>query len=318
MSILILGALIIDLIVGDPRGIPHPVVLMGSFIKKCERVLRKTARRALWLKTGGVLLVIAVCTAAYGITWSLIWLAGTVHPYLALVVHLWLLSTTLAVKSLVQHARAVAEPLGRGDIPAARQRVSLIVGRDTGGLNEREISRATVETVAENTVDGILSPLFYAFIGGAPLAMMYKAVNTMDSMIGHRHKDYLHLGWAAARLDDIANYIPARLAGLLYIIISIGSPGGIGPTVRAILKDAPNHPSPNSGIPEAAVAGALGVQLGGTNHYRGEVSHRAFMGQEKYPLNHRHIQQALNLTYGVTALAVVVGILLRFLYEGRF
>ncbi len=318
MSILILAALLVDLLVGDPRCIPHPVVLIGSLIHKGEAAVRKITGGTTGLKVGGVLLVTVVCAVTYMITWGLIWLAGTVHLWLGLVVHLWLLSTTLAVKSLHQHARAVAEPLARGDILTARRKVSLIVGRDTEGLNEREISRATVETVAENTVDGILSPLFYAFIGGAPLAMTYKAINTMDSMIGHRNKDYLYLGWAAARLDDLANYLPARLAGLFYVFLSTGSPGGLRSTVRAILKDAPAHPSPNSGIPEAAVAGALGVQLGGTNYYRGEVSRRALMGEEKYPLTYRHIQQALNLTYGVTALSVAVGVLVRFVFESKF
>ncbi|SHE49374.1 adenosylcobinamide-phosphate synthase CbiB [Desulforamulus putei] len=318
MSVLILAALLIDLLVGDPRCLPHPVVLMGSLIQKCEALIRKTATDATALRIGGVLLVIAVCTVTYFITQGLIWLAGTVHPWLGLAVHLWLLSTTLAVKSLHQHARAVAEPLARGDIVTARQKVSLIVGRDCENLNEREITRATVETVAENTVDGIVSPLFYAFIGGAPLAMTYKAINTMDSMIGHRHQDYLYLGWAAARLDDLANYLPARLAGVFYSFLSIGSPGGFTSTVRAVLRDAPAHPSPNSGIPEAAVAGALGIQLGGTNYYRGEASHRPFMGKEKYPLTYRHIQQALHLTYGVTALTVLAGVLVRFVLESRF
>lgn len=314
MSFYILLALSIDLIIGDPRGIPHPVVLIGKLINQCETWVRRVTSKELGLRIGGVLLVITVCSSSYLITWGLIWLAGKIHSYLGIAVHLWLLSTTLAVKSLYQHAKAVALPLAQGDLPTARMKLSMIVGRDTESLNEREITRATVETVAENTVDGILAPLFYAFIGGAPLAMTYKAINTMDSMIGHKDQRYIFLGWAAARLDDLANYLPARLAGLFYAMLSVFTPGGFKTTVRAMVEDAPKHPSPNSGIPEAAVAGALGVQLGGTNYYRGEVSHRALMGKDIHILTYHHIQQVLNLTYGVTALAVASGVLVGYFF----
>ncbi|ABO51208.1 adenosylcobinamide-phosphate synthase [Desulforamulus reducens MI-1] len=310
MTSLILLALLTDLLVGDPRNFPHPVVIIGTLIHRCETIVRKFAGGPTGLRLGGILLVLGVVTITFMGTWILIRLAEMIHPYLGLIVHLWLLSTTLAVKSLSQHAMAVAEPLARGDLNTARSKVALIVGRDTDKLNERGIARATVETVAENTVDGIISPLFYAFIGGAPLAMVYKAINTMDSMIGHRDEKYLHLGWAAARLDDLANYLPARLAGFLYPWLAVFYPGGFFATVRAILRDAPKHPSPNSGIPEAAVAGALGIQLGGTNHYRGQVSHRSLMGEDKLPLSYGHIPQALRLTYGVTALVVAGGVIL--------
>ncbi|AQS60069.1 adenosylcobinamide-phosphate synthase CbiB [Desulforamulus ferrireducens] len=309
MSMLVVTALALDLLVGDPRWLPHPVVIIGKLIEKLENCLRRFNLSNLGLRLGGMLLVAITCTVTYLVTWGLLVLVGKVHVYLELFLHIWLLSTTLAVKSLHQHARAVLKPLLQGDLATARRAVALIVGRDTDGLNEQEVTRATVETVAENTVDGILAPLFYAFIGGAPLAMTYKAINTLDSMIGHRDERYLYLGWAAARLDDLANYLPARLAGLLYILAAFGTPGGMRETARAIQQDAPQHPSPNSGIPEAAVAGALGIRLGGTNYYRGQVSHRAVMGPGKYSLACGHIEQALGLTRRVTALAVVVGVL---------
>jgi len=171
MSWLVLGALVIDLIVGDPRSIPHPVVLTGALIRRCEAMVRRVCKGAPGLRIGGVLLVITVCSCAFLTTWAIIWLAGQIHVYLGIAVHLWLLSTTLAVKSLFQHARAVALPLARGDLRTARRQLAMIVGRDTEKLDQREIARGTVETVAENTVDGIISPLFYAFLGGAPLAM---------------------------------------------------------------------------------------------------------------------------------------------------
>ncbi|GAB6158354.1 adenosylcobinamide-phosphate synthase CbiB [Desulfotomaculum varum] len=316
MSMLVLAALLLDLLVGDPRRLPHPVVLMGALIKTGEGLIRQLAGSPGTLRLGGVLLVIVLCTLAYGVTWGLIWLASLLHPWLGVAVHLWLLATTLAVKSLYQHAVAVAQPLARGDLATARQKVALIVGRDCDNLNHQEVTRAAVETVAENTVDGIVSPLFYAFIGGAPLAMAYKAVNTLDSMIGHRHEVYAYLGWAAARLDDLANYLPARLAGVCYALLSPITPGGFTATVRAMWYDAPAHPSPNSGIPEAAVAGALGVQLGGTNYYQGKPSYRARLGQAKYPLTYQHIYQALRLTWGVTALIALAGVLIGYLFAG--
>lgn len=315
MISLILLALLTDILVGDPRPIPHPVVIMGSLINRCEATVRKFTTGPTGLRLGGILLVLVVVSFAWLGTWTLIKLAERIHPYLGFGVHLWLLATTLALKSLGQHAMAVAEPLTRGDLKEARSRVAMIVGRDTDQLDDRGITRATVETVAENTVDGIISPLFYAFIGGAPLAMAYKAVNTMDSMIGHKDEKYRYLGWAAARLDDLANYLPARLAGFFYPLLAVVYPGGFRATIRTMLRDAPKHPSPNSGIPEAAVAGALGIQLGGTNYYRGQVSHRAVMGEEKLPLSHRHIAQALKLTYGVTASVVAVGVLFDYLFH---
>lgn len=315
MSILILGAVIIDLVVGDPRNIPHPVILIGKLISWCETVVHKITGKDLGLRILGLLLVLVVCGCTYLATWWLIWLAGRVHIYLAVAVHLWLLSTTLALKGLRQHAQAVADPLARGDVITARQKLALIVGRDTHHLDQREIIRGAVETVAENTVDGIISPLFYAFLGGAPLAMTYKAINTMDSMIGHKNERYRHLGWAAARLDDLVNYLPARLTAIFYLLLAVFTTGGLKNVARAIWYDAPKHPSPNSGIPEAAVAGALGVQLGGVNYYRGKISRRALMGEAKRPLTYHHIQQALDLTYAVTALAVASGVLVTYLVK---
>ena len=317
MSVLVVTALVVDLLVGDPRWLPHPVVIIGGLIQRLEHLIRRFKLSHLGLRLSGLLLVAVVCFATYLVTWGLILLAAKVHVYLGILVQVWLLSTTLAVKSLHLHARAVARPLAQGDLAAARRAVAMIVGRDTKGLNERQVSRATVETVAENTVDGIISPLFYAFIGAAPLAMTYKAINTLDSMIGHRDERYLYLGWGAARLDDLANYLPARLAGLFYVLAAVGTPGGVRETVRVIRQDAPKHPSPNSGIPEAAVAGALGIKLGGINYYRGQVSHRAEMGQEKYPLEYGHIEQALRLTRRVVVLAVVVGVCSRLLAIGN-
>lgn len=209
---LIALAIMIDLIVGDPRSIPHPVVLIGRFISAFERLWnRGTAQQR---RVSGFLLTIIVVGGVWGISWLVLALLERVHPGVALIAELWLLSTTLAIKGLGDAARAVIQPLTQGDLPAARKALGMIVGRDTQRLDEAEITRGTVETVAENTVDGITAPLFFALIGGAPLALAYKAVNTLDSMVGYKNQRYADFGFASAKLDDMANWIPARLTAL--------------------------------------------------------------------------------------------------------
>ncbi|MBM7854335.1 adenosylcobinamide-phosphate synthase [Desulfohalotomaculum tongense] len=304
---LIAGALLLDFLLGDPHWLPHPVVLMGRLILRLEGLLRRVFKSSTGQYFAGVIMVLVTVGSAFFITWQLIFWAFRLNSYLGWTVHLLLLFTTLAVRSLHQHALAVAEPLAKGNIAEARRQLAKIVGRDTDNLSPREVSRGAVETVAENTVDGIISPLFYAFIGGAPLAMAYKAVNTLDSMIGYRDERYARLGWAAARLDDIANYLPARITGLIFLLISPFTPGGFKGTYTALRRDAAKHPSPNSGIPEAAVAGALKVQLGGTNYYRGVASHRALMGENLEALGVQHIHRAVKLMYAVTAAAAGLG-----------
>jgi len=310
---LIPAAVLLDLLLGDPRGWPHPVILMGKGISLGERWVRRLFQNSLALKAGGILLVTTVVGLTYLVTWGLVRLAFQGHFYLGLLVETWLLYSALAIKDLHVHARQVAIPLTTGDLPGAREKVALIVGRDTGELDQAGVTRAVVETVAENTVDGIISPLFYAFIGGAPLALAYKAINTLDSMIGYKNCRYCDLGWAAARLDDVANYLPARLTGLLLVLVAPFTPGGIKRTWTVLRRDAGKHPSPNGGIPEAAVAGALGIRLGGLNFYDGEPSYRAEMGEALRPLEIKHIKQVLLIMYAVTFLACLLGIALRLL-----
>ena len=313
---LIIAALLLDYLLGDPRRLPHPVVLMGKIISFLDEKFRRWFKTPLGLYTGGVIMVVFMVGFSYVVTWQIIIWASKIHVYLGWVVHLWLLYTTIAAKCLQQHARAVATPLLSGDVDQARVQLAKIVGRDTENLDEKELTRGTVETVAENTVDGIVAPLFYAFIGGAPLAMAYKAINTMDSMVGYRNQRYIYFGWAAARLDDAANYIPARITGLILLIISPFTPGGFNHTLQTIVRDARKHPSPNSGIPEAAVAGALKVQLGGVNYYRGEKSQRAIMGDNIEELQVKHIYISVKLMYAVTLLSAVLGIGLTILFRG--
>jgi len=304
---LVLLALMVDLLVGDPELIPHPVRIMGRLISALEKGVRRTCRSGMGLRAGGVFIVLVVVLGSYYVTMVAVKLVTALNGYLGSALSVWLLSTTISAKGLHSHSAAVAVPLAGGDLDAARDKLALIVGRDTCQLDEREIIRGVVETVAENTVDGIVSPLFYGFLGGAPLAMAYRAVNTLDSMLGHRDACYLHLGWAAARLDDLANYIPARIAGLIMVLLSPFSRGGFSRTVKILKDNARKHPSPNSGIPEAAMAGMLGVRLGGANRYQGVVSPRPYLGSELYALSLPHVWETVFWMYAVTIVTAITG-----------
>lgn len=310
MEMIILYAALLDLVLGDPRFIPHPVVFMGKAISQGEAMIRRFCKSDQALQWAGIGLTGTIVMGTYAFFWVILWLAFQINALAGIVLSVFLMSQSLAMNSLYKHARAVAVPLAKGDLTAARMALGFIVGRDTDALEEREIIRGTVETVAENTVDGITAPLFYGFLGGPALALAYKAVNTLDSMIGYKDERYIKLGWAAARLDDLANYIPARLTAVFFLILAPFTSGGFGGVLRTIRQDACNHPSPNSGFPEAAVAGALGIQLGGLNYYRGIPSPRALIGEKKRLLEDRDIERSLVLMVCVSAEMLLTGFLL--------
>ncbi|MDA8234798.1 MAG: adenosylcobinamide-phosphate synthase CbiB [Clostridia bacterium] len=302
------AAYLIDLVVGDPRWLPHPVVVIGKGISLLEGFLRRWAAPLVGLKAAGVLLTSFIVAGSYLVTWAAVEGLALIHPYLGLAVGVWLISTTIAAKGLAQAGLEIRDLLAQGNLAGARIKVGWIVGRDTQNLDEGEITRATVETVAENIVDGIVAPLFYAFIGGAPLAMAYRATNTLDSMVGYKNEKYLDLGWASARFDDLANLIPARLTGIFLVLAAwICGVNGCR-AIKIQLRDAAKHPSPNSGYPESAVAGALGIRLGGQNYYGGQPSFRAYMGDALEPLEGRHIGLTVRLMYVTSALMVLAGI----------
>jgi adenosylcobinamide-phosphate synthase len=316
--IMLAAAIMIDWIFGDPRLLPHPVIGIGRLISALERRLHRSNhwnavsvaddpdaasfdQHAKQQRNRGVLLTVIVTLASGIIVWGICALLGLIHPWLGLAAHTWLISTTIAVKGLKEAAMLVYEPLIKGDLAEARKYVGYIVGRDTADLNESEVSRAAVETVAENTVDALVSPIIYALLGGAPLAMLYRATNTLDSMVGYKNDKYVHFGWASARWDDVMNYIPARICGLLLVLSSwLRMRMSAVNAWRAIRQFARLHPSPNSGIPESAVAGALGIELGGTNRYGDRISERARMGWPRRPLNREDIRGAVKLLYGVS------------------
>ncbi|KWX73285.1 cobalamin biosynthesis protein [Paenibacillus riograndensis] len=278
LAVILLAAYVLDRLIGDPRSIPHPVVLMGKAVTAIERLIRRYCSQPRALKLAGVLLPLLVAGGAWGVTAVILLVLSRIAPWLAWVAEVWMISTTIASKGLKGAGMAVYAELRKGDIPAARTALGMIVGRDTTKLESPDIVRGTVETVAENIVDAIISPLFFALLGGAPLAMAYRAVNTLDSMVGYKNEKYRNLGWASARLDDAANYIPARMTAPLLVLCAWLLRLDWRSSWRIVRRDARLHPSPNSGFPESAVAGALGIRLGGENVYHGVVSFRAYMG----------------------------------------
>ncbi|MBP1156804.1 MULTISPECIES: adenosylcobinamide-phosphate synthase CbiB [unclassified Paenibacillus] len=303
---MVLAAVVIDWMIGDPtwRWMTHPVVWIGRLITLLEkRLYPRSVEKMERTRSRGAALAIVTIGAAYCSIWLIVWFADQAHPWLGYGVSAWLISTTIAVKGLKDAAMAVYKPLSEGNILEARKWVGYIVGRNTSQLDEPEITRATVETVAENIVDAFVSPICYALLGGAPLAMLYRASNTLDSMVGYKNEKYIHFGWASARWDDVMNWIPARLTGVLLVLVAWFSPGlRAGRATRSIMRFARLHPSPNSGIPESAVAGALGIELGGVNVYHGRLSERARMG---WPLREREredIRRTVRILYGVSYL----------------
>lgn len=298
-SLFIFLALLLDLSIGDPRWLPHPVVAIGRLISLLDRRLRCN-----WLneRLAGILLLLLVVGSSAGITWILLQLLSSLLPLAGWIVAILLSSTCLAARSLHKESAHVADALLEGDLPAARRYLSYIVGRDTDELDESGIWRALVETVAENTSDGIIAPLFWLTIGGPVTAIAFKAVSTLDSMVGYRNRRYLRIGWASARMDDLLNFIPARLSALLLVLAAPLAGCSAAAAARITLRDRMNHPSPNSGHPEAAAAGALGVRLGGSARYDGIVSWKEYIGDNLQPLDEHAYRRMIKLMYITTLL----------------
>lgn len=297
----------LDALIGDPRWLPHPVRMMGRSIAWFDQRVRSICRSRTSLRLAGLCLAGGLPIGTYLIGSIMIEEAERIAGWLGSALSIGLASTTLAARDLWDHVRAVDNALGVGDLPAARRDVAMIVGRDTAELSESEVARATVETLAESTADGVIAPLFYLTIGGAPLALAYKAVNTLDSMIGHRDEHHVDLGWASARLDDLVNWIPARLASGLLVMSAALTTGQLKPARngwRVFRRDGSKHPSPNSGRPEAAMAGILGVRLGGTNFYDGIAQDRPVLGEEGRNVNAADIGSSAKVMVTASVLGV--------------
>jgi adenosylcobinamide-phosphate synthase len=301
---LLAAALVLDLVLGDPRWLPHPVRAIGMLIERGERLLRTGDPRR-DLARGAILTACVVGISAVA-AWAIVAFAAWIHPLmgaLAAIVFAW---TTLALRSLDQAAGAVEDALAGGDDAAARRAIPALVGRDPDALDRAGMAQACVESVAENASDGVIAPLLYLFAGGPVAAIAYKAINTLDSMIGYRDERYLYFGRAAARLDDVANWIPARLTAICIAIAAQLPAGRAHEAAAAVIADARSHASPNSGYPEAAMAGALGVKLGGAAIYDGDLEPRAILGGAGREASVADIGAARNLLRIATLVAFVV------------
>jgi len=298
----ILAAFVLDLMVGDPGWLPHPVRVIGRFASFLEGPLRRLAAP----RTAGILTAVAVIGTTALAAGALIYAAGLLHPLAKDAVSVFLLYTAFAAKDLADHSGRVFNALRSGDIEEARRQVSRMVGRDTQSLDEAGVARAAVESVAENTVDGMIAPLFFAAVAGPVGAMVYKAVNTLDSTFGYRNERYAEFGWASARIDDLANYIPARLAVPLIALAAAVTGMRTGEAFRMARRDGRRHPSPNSGWSEAAFAGALGVRLGGPVLRKGKPETMPYLGDAAEALEIEHIGRANRLMIAASLLAVVV------------
>ena len=305
------AAFLIDALIGDPRSKFHPVVLIGNLISLLEKILRRELDSPSQKIFKGGLLVTIVVAISFGVGYGIEILSKQIPSLTAQIfIQALTLSFMISPRSLGDAAREIYLLLETENLAEARRKVGWIVGRDTANLNEAEVARATVETVAENTVDGIISPLFYFAVGGLPLAVAYRAINTMDSMLGYKNDKYLYFGRVAARSDDAANFIPARLTAILFL----GAAGLLGLDVRnafdMMKRDAGKHPSPNGGWAEATVAGALNIRLGGTNYYFGQPHFRAYMGDPNEILEAAHILGTIRLMYTATILFLICALLI--------
>ena len=306
---------VLDALFGDPYQMPHIIRLIGTLISGAERLLRRIfPPTPLGERMAGAVLVMLVAGGCSGCTWLVLGLLSRVSPQLAWVVETFVCYQMLAAKQLRIEALRVADALENEGLVAARTAVSMIVGRDTAELDEAGVVRAAVETVAENASDGVVAPLLFMAVGGAPAGVLYKAVNTMDSMVGYKNDRYRYFGTVAARLDDLLNWVPARLTGVLMCLVaSLVGLDGAG-AWRIFLRDRRKHASPNSAHPEAACAGALGVRLAGPASYFGVVHDKPYIGDDNRPIERADIGRACRLLKATSLAALVLGLALGLLF----
>ena len=311
----VLGGFVLDALFGDPAWLPHPVVYMGKAISKLEKFLRprlpKTPQGEL---LGGAIVAFCLPVGTFLLAGLVCWGAARLHPLLGLAVQMFWCGQALAARGLVQESTNVYKELKKPDLPGARKAVSRIVGRDTAELTAEGVTKAAVETVAENASDGVIAPLLYMLIGGAPLALTYKAINTMDSMLGYKNEKYLYFGRVPAKLDDAANYLPSRLAALLWVAAAAFTHNDAKGAWKIWRRDRRNHASPNSAQTESACAGALGVQLAGPAYYFGEYYAKPTIGDALRPIEPEDILRANQMMYVASSFALAWGCAFRALF----
>lgn len=302
-----------DLAFGDPAWLYHPVRLIGKAIEVCEQGIRRALPDSAGGQLlGGGLLVICILLFSFGLPWALLWMAGRISPWLSLLLECILCYQILAIKSLRDESMKVYNALKHKTLDDARQAVAMIVGRDTQNLSAEQVAKAAIETVAENTSDGTVAPLLFMALGSicfgcaAPFGFLYKGINTMDSMVGYKNDRYLYFGRAAARLDDLANWIPARLAGRLMIAAAALAGLDAKHAAKVFVRDRRNHASPNSAQTEAACAGALNIQLAGNAYYFGKLYEKPTIGDALRPVEYEDIIRACRLLYITAALCLLL------------
>jgi len=317
-------AYVVDIIIGDPRRFPHPVVVIGKLISSLEGKIRRKIPPNPPLEKGGIegfkkksgiILWFTVVIPVYFIALGIVEGCLLINPLFGAIITVLLASMTLATRSLYDESKVVLNALNRGDIKEARKSLSMIVGRDTENLDEQGICRAVIETVSENLSDGIVAPMFYLALGGVPLAMAYKAVNTLDSMVGYKNERYADIGWFSAKMDDIWNWIPARLTGFIIVAVSFILRLNWRDSWKIMRRDGRNHSSPNSGISEAAAAGSLGIQLGGENRYFGEIVRKPTIGDAAKKIDRGDVKKAWSIMFASSFLMAAVCVLTLWLIE---
>ena len=310
----ILAGYLLDLCLGDPHSMPHPVRAIGNLIVWLEKYLRPAGKKHATERgerRAGVLFVCLVLLVTGSVAGAILWISRLGGIWIQTVVEAVMTYYLLAARSLRDESMAVCRKLEAGEIEEARYAVSMIVGRDTKPLSEAGIARAAVETVAENASDGVIAPLFYLAIGGPLLGWLYKAVNTMDSMVGYKNDKYLHFGCAAAKLDDLVNLIPSRLAALLLIVSAYLLRYDGKNAYRIWRRDRRNHKSPNSAQTESACAGALGLRLAGDAWYFGKLVPKPYIGDEIHPIEPQDIRRVNRLMYGAAGIMGIIALVVR-------
>lgn len=292
----------LDIVFGDPYWVKHPVIYIGDIINGLERKLMGLKSK----KIGGVLLLLIIMAIAYTVPFTILALATEIHPYLGIALEALMISQILATKSLHRETKKVYKALLSKDMATSRKFMSYLVSRDTGAMEEEDIVRSSIETVSENIVDGIIAPLFFVVIGGAPLGWLYKGVNTLDSMVGYKNEKFMDYGWASARFDDVLNYIPARITGPIIVLASFLLGYDYKNSFRVLKRDCRNHASPNSGFSEAPVAGALNIQLGGRVSYFGVIHNKQTMGDQSEALEIGHIDKTFRIMFLSSFLALLI------------
>ncbi|MEN8076691.1 adenosylcobinamide-phosphate synthase CbiB [Clostridioides difficile] len=302
---------LLDLIIGDPQNPIHPIRIIGSLCKTMEKFFRKVLKKS--LKIAGLMTWIVVILIVFLFNYYLVKGAYAINNILGVILASMMIYFCISTKALKVEGLKVVKYIIKDDIEGARKQLSYIVGRDTQNLDKESILKAVIETVAENMSDGVIAPLFYAGIGGAPLAFLYKAVNTMDSMFGYKNEKYYDFGYFPAKLDDVFNYIPARLTGYFTVVISFILRLDYKNSFKIYSRDKNNHSSPNSAHPEAAVAGALGVRLGGANYYFGKLVEKPTIGDNLEKVDLDKVKKTNRILYGVAIVGCVMAVIIRYL-----